>query len=209
MLTEGEEEELEVGTGPLRRRAMRHAVPGELRLSQRTAEEAGLDGAANVLDRARRGGDGDAVSAGDVGRSEGARAMELESGPGLTTNSCGDGDVHRTLARAQELPQRRSARVTQDRPVPRREHRRQPPPPPREASMPDRINAAVQSMKPPRLHPPSHFRSANSRITQLLDGHDPMLSTGERRNLPVRCGAFLPHTGSKAPRHRVSPPRSG
>ena len=60
---------------------MRDAVPGELRLAEGAAEEAGLDGVADVLDRPRRGGDRDAVAVGDVTELERARAVDPKSRP--------------------------------------------------------------------------------------------------------------------------------
>src|ERR1700761_8921620 len=70
-LAEGEEEQLKVGAASVDEREVRHAVPGELRLAERAAEEVGgLDRAADVRDRAggRRhrnaGGTGDVAGGG-------------------------------------------------------------------------------------------------------------------------------------------------
>jgi hypothetical protein len=76
VVAEGGEEQLEAGTGAFDEAEVRDAMPGELRLSERAAEEAGLDRAADVLDRPRRSRHRDAVAAGDVGRGEGARTVD-------------------------------------------------------------------------------------------------------------------------------------
>ena len=131
-LAEGEEEQLEVGAAPFDEREVRHPMPGELRLAERAAEEVGLERAADVLDRPDGRGDRDAVAPGHVAARERARAVDDDPGPRLTTNSGIDGDVHRTLDRSQELPERHGTRMAQHGPVPRREHRRQPPSPPTE-----------------------------------------------------------------------------
>ena len=55
VVAEAEEEQLEVGAGALGDREVRDAVAGELRLAKGAAEEVGLDGGADVLDRARGG----------------------------------------------------------------------------------------------------------------------------------------------------------
>ena len=66
VVAEGEEEQFEVGAGAPGGGEVWDAVPGELRLPQRAAEEVGLDPGADVLDRAGWGRHRDAVAAGDV-----------------------------------------------------------------------------------------------------------------------------------------------
>ena len=99
-LAEGEEEQLEVGARASGDGEVWDAVAGELRLAQRATEKAGFDSAADVLNRARRGGDGDAVTLSDVARGEDARAVDLQSGPLLATNGGTEEDVDRAGDRA-------------------------------------------------------------------------------------------------------------
>jgi hypothetical protein len=86
-VTEVEEEQLEVRARAVDETEVRDAVPGELRLAERTAEEVRLDDRADVFDRAGGGRDRDAAAVGDVIAGEGAGAMELESRPRVSTNS--------------------------------------------------------------------------------------------------------------------------
>ena len=211
VVAEGEEEQLEVGARALDRAEVRDAVPGELRLAQRAAEEVGLD--SPRMSSIVRAGVVTAMPWRRVmsRRRERAGAVDVEPGPWLPTNSGSDGDVDRPWDRPQELPERRGTRMAQHRPVPRREHRRQPSSPPREAPMPHRVDAAVQPMQPPRLHPPRRLPFLSiPAARKLLHGHDSVLPPRDRRD-PTRRLWSVPRriATSKAPRPSVSPPAPG
>ena len=72
--------------------------------------------------------------------------------------------------------------------------------------MPDRVDTTVKPVEPPRLHPSAHFGPIDASLSQLRDGHDPVLTSRDRRHSSFGRGTFLPHTGSKAPRRPDSPP---
>ncbi len=74
--------------------------------------------------------------------------------------------------------------MTQQRAVATGEYGRQPMAPNGEAPMAERVNAAMQSVKPPRFDSPFDRARAETGSEKLAAGDHTMLASGERRRAP-------------------------
>jgi hypothetical protein len=83
-----------------------------------------------------------------------------------------------------------------------REHRRELTAARRDGRMAERIDAAVEAVKPPGPQPASDRTVAQPELAQLAHAHDAVLATGERRDrhvwtdFPIVCAVNSAHTPS-------------
>lgn len=124
--------------------------------------------------------------------------MEVDSGATLTTRSGRHRDMDGTANGFQQSPKSCGRAVTQDRPLPAREHRRHPAPVHAERAVTNCVNASVNSVELPSLDS-SHSRSSTqARSFELPNGDHPVLPRGDSRHLSVKRVAFVPHEVTKS-----------
>ncbi len=114
--------------------------------------------------------------------------------------------MHGTIQRLQEPPEHRRASMAQYRALPTGEHCRHEPSVFARRRVPHGVDPAVKTMKAPRANPKSHAVLPDSKRLKLSDGHHPVLSPCDPRELHLRLGDFLPHAGEKVAKARLVSP---
>ncbi len=72
--------------------------------------------------------------------------------------------------------------------------------------MANRVHASMDSMQPPRPHPPEDRVFADAYPAQLADRDNPVLSLSDPGKCPIPSGAFPVHKTAKEPSDAASPP---
>src|ERR1700755_2778659 len=98
--------------------------------------------------------------------------------------------------------------MAQHRAASAREHRRHPAPLVAEPRVAKRVDALMDAVQPPRLDPPRHPTGPTSNRAKLMNRDHTVLPRRDFRSPRVGRVAFLPHSGTKAPRPLTSPPIS-
>jgi len=73
--------------------------------------------------------------------------------------------------------------------------------------MPQRVNAEVNPVKPPRANPRVDPVLVEANLAHLPNGHDAMLPSRDSRQTPVEMGARVAHRTTKAPSVETLPPK--
>jgi hypothetical protein len=123
----------------------------------------------------------------------------MESDRPSCVPSCRDRYVDRPRSGLGEAPEPRRGEVAHNRIATARKGRSMTGPVLRDSSVPDRVNAAMQTMQSSRAQCPSDRTRRIAQATQLSAGHDAMLCLRQLRNGVVRTH-FLPHTGNRCVR---------
>src|ERR1700742_3462274 len=96
--------------------------------------------------------------------------------------------------------------MTEDGALADGQNRRQPPSLVTDGCMTHCIDALVQAVQASRPHTSRDRAPSEAEATKLGGGHDPVLPAGDFCEPLVERGAFVRHSGTKAPRPAASPP---
>ncbi len=134
---------------------------------------------------------------------------EVDDDPLLAVAPRRRGEVEGARLVAQQSPDPARGDVTGDGRLVG-EHRRHAPPVPAECFVPDRVDAPVQAMELPVLHPASDRPRREPELHQLARRDHavlPLCQLGHR--LPVVRSSLLPHTATRDERTSTPPPGLG
>lgn len=118
----------------------------------------------------------------------------------------GQGDLDQAISGLEQPPEARRGPMAEHGTGAARQHRGHPSSFPAQSGVSDGVNAAVDAMQTACGNPSLHRGGRDACLAELPIRDNPMLPGCDPRDQTVAAGAFLPHTGNKAPAVRVLHP---
>ncbi|HEY6550106.1 MAG TPA: hypothetical protein VIY71_02780 [Solirubrobacterales bacterium] len=203
--TDPQEVSLEVAACPIEGNLRTKGKAEYIGLPNRAAPLLLRYNAAKIGDRSRGGRNRDAITPSDVARAKRSAAMQPNAPLPLPAAVMRNHNFNRSCRLFQQPPEGRCAPVANDRALSAGESRRQPTTLGRKPRMTHRVNPAMNPVQPAGLHATRNSTPAQPNPSQLPDRHYAVLTFCDPGEGQVSWGAFVPHTGIKAPGQGILP----